>query len=96
MSKLHVTLIAVLLIALASLTVLAVGKYEHSVKGLSVAQAVAEKDSATGKLTVEQGINRQLQANNASETTQVNTLTSQKSALCAELVKYKLTNPVCQ
>lgn len=96
MNKKHTITLAVATVIVVALAGLAIHKYEHRVKGLTLQQAVAQRNTANHDALVEAGIaqtNSQALANSQS---QVSVLTNQKAALCAQVKAAHLVQPLCK
>jgi predicted histidine transporter YuiF (NhaC family) len=99
MKKQYILLVA-LIAVIAGLLVASVIKYENTPKGLSLQQAVSQRNTAERDVQIQKSLNTNDQARATSQinnlTGQVTALTTQKTTLCAQIVKAKLVQPICQ
>lgn len=88
--------IAVVLIAVGAVVTLSIYKYNQQPKGITVSQAVHQRDAALVDLQIQ----KQLNVNDKQAVTNLSadkaTLTAQKTTLCAQIKAAKLVQPICQ
>jgi uncharacterized protein YpuA (DUF1002 family) len=91
--KKQYTIVIVLILVVAGLSFVALTKYEHQPKNITLNQAISQRDTALQDLQVHDQINK-FNLDNANS--QVKTLTAQNTTLCAQIKAAKLAQPICK
>jgi hypothetical protein len=94
--KKHILILGVALVVVAGLAALAIHKYQQTPKGLTLAQAVSQRDNADRDNAILKAIddNDQKAINNLTDT--VNALNAQKATLCKQVTVARLSQPICK
>lgn len=98
--KKQIIFIGVLVVILLALTAVAIDKYMHSPKGVTLDQAVNQRDTALVNLQLAKDLDDTHQAA-ATKTigdlrTANTTLTTTNTTLCAQIKSAKLVQPLCK
>lgn len=96
MTKQHITILVIAFVAAIGLAGAAVYKFDHRAHvpaGISIQQALNERQDAIQELNLERETTA---TNTATDTEKITGLTNQKVSLCAQLKVNKLVNPYCQ
>lgn len=94
MKKHHILLI-VLVLVVAGLAALAVHKYNTTPKGLTLTQAVHQRDAALTDLKLQKQLTANAQAAEQTLTTSNHQLTVTQDTLCKQIKAAKLAQPLC-
>ena len=94
--KKHYIVLGVLVVIGVGLAALAVHKYQTTPKGLTINQAVDQRNRALVDLKIQKLINQNDQQAITNLTADKNTLNTQKAALCAQIKTTRLVQPLCQ
>lgn len=88
--------LAVIVVVVVAISALSIYKYNATPKGLTLKQAVSQRDTAL----VDLNIQKQLRANDekaiANLTSDKQTLTTNQVTLCAQIKAAKLVQPLCK
>lgn len=88
--------LGVVLVLVATVVTLSVYKYNQQPKGVTLTQAVHQRDQANTDLAIQ----KQLDANDKQAVTNLTAdkaaLTTEKTTLCAQIKAAKLVQPLCQ
>jgi hypothetical protein len=88
--------LGVVLVLVAAATSLAVYKYNKQPKGITLTQAVHQRDDALVNLKIEKQLDAVHQEAITNLTNDKNQLTAQKATICAQVKAARLVQPLCQ
>lgn len=88
--------LGVLLVLLATIVTLSIYKYERQPKGVTLTQAVSQRDTALTDLKIQKSLNANDQLAIKNLTADKQTLVNQHITLCAQIKAAKLVQPLCQ
>jgi hypothetical protein len=74
----------------------AISKYDSQPKGITAAQAISQRDTALIDLQIQKELNKNDQVAISNLTDKTNTLTDEKTTLCAQIKAAKLVQPLCK
>lgn len=98
--KKHTILVVAVLVILGGLTALSLIKYNHQPKGVTLTQAVSQRDTALRNVQVLKQLDQvheQAAANQLADAKAANaTLTTNQATLCAQIKAAKLVQPLCK
>jgi Flp pilus assembly protein TadB len=98
--KKHTLLLVVVLVALVGLTALSLYKYNKQPKGITLTQAVSQRNTALRDVQIEKQldtVHKQAAANQLAEAKAANaTLTADQATLCAQIKAARLVQPLCK
>lgn len=88
--------LGVVLLAVVAVSVLGIYKYNQQPKGVTITQAVHQRDAALTDLRIQKSLNANDQQAVTNLTADKTALTNQKTTLCAQIKAAKLVQPLCQ
>lgn len=88
--------LGVVLLLVATVVTLSIYKYNQQPKGITLTQAVHQRDLANTDLAIQKQLNANDKQAVANLTADKATLTTQKTTLCAQIKAAKLVQPLCQ
>jgi hypothetical protein len=95
--------VTILLVLVGAIVILSVYKYNQQPKNITIAQAISQRNTALTDLKIQKALNandqqaiRNLTEDKKALTNTSNTLTAQKTTLCAQIKAAKLVQPLCQ
>ena len=88
--------LGVVLLAVVAVSVLGIYKYNQQPKGITLTQAVHQRDLANTDLAIQKQLNANDQKAVSNLTADKVALTNQKTTLCAQIKAAKLVQPLCQ
>jgi hypothetical protein len=94
MKKQYAFLVVILLLVVGVVT-LSIIKYNEQPKGITITQAVHQRDLALTDLQIQKQLNATDQAAVTNLTADKETLTAQKTTLCVQIKAAKLVQPLC-
>lgn len=88
--------LGVVLVLVVAVSVLGIYKYNQQPKGVTITQAVHQRDLANTDLAIQKQLNANDQKAVSNLTADKVALTNQKTTLCAQIKAAKLVQPLCQ
>lgn len=88
--------LGVVLLLVTAVSVLGIYKYNQQPKGITLTQAVHQRDVANADLAVQKGLNANDKQAVANLTADKTTLTTTNATLCAQIKAAKLVQPLCK
>lgn len=88
--------LGVVLLLVAGVVTLSIYKYNQEPKGITVTQAVHQRDVALTDLTIQKQLNANDQKAISNLTVDKQTLTTTNATLCAQIKAAKLVQPLCK
>ena len=87
--------LGVVLLAVTAVVSLSIYKYNQQPKGITVTQALHQRDAASVDLAIQKQLNANDQKAITNLTADKTTLATQKTTLCAQIKAAKLVQPLC-
>lgn len=87
--------LGVVLLFVAGVVTLSIYKYNQQPRDITITQAVHQRDLALTDLTIQKQLNANDQKAVSNLTADKQTLTTQKTTLCAQIKAAKLVQPLC-
>lgn len=94
--KKHYILLSIVLVLLATVTVLSVYKYNQQPKGITLSQAVKQRDTALTSLKLQKELNANDEQAVTNLTADKRALISVNATLCTQIKAAKLIQPLCK
>lgn len=88
--------LGVVLLLVATVVTLSIYKYNQQPKGITLTQAVHQRDVANTDLAIQKQLNANDKQAVANLTADKANLTNQKTTLCAQIKAARLVQPLCQ
>lgn len=88
--------LGVVLLAVVIVSVLGIYKYNQQPKGITLTQAVHQRDTANADVAIQKELNANDKQAVANLTADKTVLLTQKTTLCAQIKAARLVQPLCQ
>jgi hypothetical protein len=96
MNKKQYAFLGAIVLLVGAVVTLSIYKYNQQPRGVTLTEAVHQRDLALTNLAVQKQLNANDKQAVANLTADKGTLSAQKTTLCAQIKAAKLVQPICQ